>query len=224
MECQPARTLPQAAVSPLRIGRSLQSSASDAACPRPILTFGLYRVERSLLHFWKARSQARPQPWVKPGKTNFSATSSNHVRSKSLQINTRPHCRAEARLPDRGSVKPGKTKNITIAMSEPLFIPGQTQPTPFPSAIRREIFIVQIPNNNLSPVRGGIFRPHAQRFCSARAWNFIGNSAQAGRAPVKLGKTKFTAQCSTTPVLNHCKSTPGPLGSNQVKPKASPSQ
>ena len=196
MECQPARTLPQAAVTPLRIGRSLQSSASDAACPRPILTFGLYRVERSLLHFWKATSQARPQPWVKPGKTNFSATSSNHVRSKSLQINTRPHCRAEARLPDRGSVKPGKTKSITIAMSEPLPIPDQPQPSPFPSAVRCEIFVVPNPNNNLSPIRGDISCPSARRYRSAGAWNVIGNGAQAGHAPVKPGKTNFTGPCA----------------------------
>ncbi len=204
MKCQPANTLPQAAFKPRRIGRSCQSSASDAACFHPISAFGLPSPQNSVSSLspirgnithprtrpflsvgtWNSignRAQAGLAP-VKPGKTKFIDPCSNHACSKPLPINTRPH-----------RVKPSKTKSITIAMSEPLPIPGQPQPTPFPSAVRCEIFVVPIPNSNLSPIRGGIFIPRARRCRPAGTSIFVGNGTQAGHAPVKPGKTKFTA-------------------------------
>jgi hypothetical protein len=179
MKCQPATIVPQAAVPPLRIVRSCRSSASDAEGSHPRSAFSRHSLQNSGLRC------RRPDP--RPG-----------VVVQGDQSRPVPPGWPGLR------VKPGKTKNSTIAMRVPLPIPNQPQPTPFPSAVRCEIFVVPIPNNNLSPVRGGISPPRARPFRPAGAWDFIGHGAQAGQAPVKPGKTM--------PVR------PGWSGSRPVKP------
>ena len=55
-------------------------------------------------------------------------------------------------------VKPGKTKNGNSPMTAPLPTLAAPERAPFPSAIRRGIFVVLNPKNSVSPIRGGIVR------------------------------------------------------------------